>query len=261
MLNFATTDIARWAGEFFWPFLRILALLAAAPGFNATAIPARIKVALAFVIALVISGLIKQSTPLDLSWTAGALAVQQVLVGVAIGFSMQIVLAAIAVAGEFIGVQMGFGIASLFDPQSGFTVPVMSNFFSLTGLVLFLAMNGHLVMLRVLVKSFDAVPIAPGAGIAAGGWRALAAAGSSLFQTGLWLALPVIAVLLAAHAAVAILSRVAPQFNVISVGFSVFMLVGIAASVTLVPFFVPAVSHIIETGALLATRLLNPTAP
>jgi flagellar biosynthetic protein FliR len=189
------------------------------------------------------------------------LAVEQVLVGVAIGFAMQIVLAAMAFAGEFIGVQMGFGIASLFDPQSGFNVPVISNFFSLTGLVLFLCLNGHLVLLGVIFRSFELVPIAANAGIASGGWRSLALAGTALFQMGLWLALPVIAVLLAAHVAIALLSRVAPQFNVISIGFSAFMLVGIAASVAIVPFFVPAVSHMIETGSLLAMRALTGGGP
>ncbi len=260
-MNFATADIARWGGEFFWPFLRIMALLATAPGFNSALIPARLKIALALVIAVVIGGTLKQSSPLELSWAAMLLAAEQVLVGVAIGFAMQIVLAAMGFAGEFIGVQMGFGIASLFDPQSGFSVPVISNFFSLTGLVLFLALNGHLVLLGVLLKSFEVVPIAAGAGIASGGWRVLATAGMSLFQMGLWLALPVIAVLLAAHVAVALLSRVAPQFNVISVGFSVFMLVGIAASVAVVPFFVPAVSNMIETGSLLAMRVLAGGSP
>ena len=256
-MNFAVADISRWGGEFFWPFLRILALLAAAPGFNSALIPARVKVALAMITAVVIGSTLQQSMPLEFSWTTMMLAVEQVLVGIAIGFSMQIVLAAMGFAGEFIGVQMGFGIASLFDPQSGFSVPVISNFFSLTGLVLFLALNGHLVLLGVLFRSFELVPIAAHAGIAAGGWRSLALTGAALFQMGLWLALPVIAVLLAAHVSIALLSRVAPQFNVISVGFSVFILVGIAATVAVVPFFVPAVSRMIETGSLVAMHALT----
>jgi flagellar biosynthetic protein FliR len=164
---------------------------------------------------------------------------------------MQLTLAAMELAGEFIGLQMGFGFASLFDIQSGFQVPVMANFFSLVSLLLFVALNGHLVLLGVLVKSFTIVPIAVGSGITANGWRSLAQAGAMLFQMGFWLALPVIAVLLVTHLAVGFVSRVAPQFNVMSVGFSVFMWVGIAAVVALIPFFVPAVEHIIETGLAL----------
>ena len=169
------------------------------------------------------------------------------------GFAMQLVLAAMAFAGDFVGIQMGFGFASLFDIQSGFSVPVMSNFFSLVGLTLFLTLNGHLVLLGALVKSFEVVPVgARQRRCDMIGWGTLAGAGGVLFEMGVWLALPVIAVLLAAHLAIAIVSRVAPQINVMSVGFSVFLWVGIAATVTLVPYFVPAVEHIIATGLALA---------
>jgi len=251
------SDVARWAGELFWPFLRVLGLLSVAPGFNSPLIPARVKVALALLTAIVLAGGLKQSAPLDVSWDTLLLSVEQVLVGLAIGLAMQLVMTAMALAGEFVGVQMGFGIASLFDPQSGFEVPVMSNFFSLTGSVLFLAMNGHLILLGVLMKSFDAVPIATGMGISGSGWHALAASGAMLFQLGVWLALPVVAVLLAVHLAVALVSRVAPQFNIISVGFAVFLWVGIAATVAVVPLFVPAVQHMIEGGLALAGALLQ----
>ena len=261
MLSVSDADLARWLGQFFWPFLRILALFAAAPGFNSIAIPARAKVGLAFLIAVVVAGTLPQAPPLDLSWSTAMLAVEQVLVGVAIGFAMQLTLAAMSLAGEFVGVQMGFGFASLYDIQSGFSVPVMSNFFGLVALLLFLALNGHLLLLGIVVKSFTVVPIAAGSGITGNGWRSLARAGAVLFQMGVWLALPVIAVLLAAHLAVGFVSRVAPQFNVMSVGFSVFMWVGIAAVVALIPFFVPAVEHIIEAGLALISTVLRSGAP
>lgn len=247
-MTFTSSDIARWLGELFWPFLRTLALFSAAPLFSAVAIPMRVRVAVAFVITIVVAAAIRQPVPLTLSWSTAVLAVQQVLVGLTIGFAMQLTLAAMAFAGDFIGIQMGFGFAGLFDPQSRFQVPVMSNLFSLVGLLLFITLNGHLVLLGVLVKSFAVVPVAAGSGIPPLGWHALAAAGAVLFQMGVWLALPVIAVLLAAHLAVAVVSRVAPQINVMSVGFSLFMWVGLAATVALVPFFAPAVGHMIRAG-------------
>lgn len=257
MLSFTDAQLTQWLGQFFWPFVRILALFAAAPGFNSPSIPVRAKVALAFVVTVAVAGTIKQAAPLDLSWTTAVLVVEQVLVGLAIGFAMQLTLTAMMLAGEFVGIQMGFGFASLFDIQSGFQVPVIANFFSLVGLLLFLALNGHLVLLGVLVKSFAVVPIAAGSGISVEGWHSLARAGALLFQMGVWLALPVIAVLLAAHMAVGFVSRVAPQFNVMSVGFSLFMWVGIAAVIALIPFFVPAVEHIIEAGLALVGAVLH----
>ena len=260
MFSVSDAEIARWAGQFFWPFLRILAVFSAAPAFSSVAIPARAKVALAFVVAVAIGGAVKQSAPLELSWATAVLAVEQVLVGLAIGFAMQLTLAAMGLAGEFVGIQMGFGFAAQFDIQSGYQVPVMANFFSLVALLLFLGLNGHLVLLGVLVKSFAVVPVALGSGIGADGWRSLARAGAVLFQMGVWLALPVIAVLLAVHLAVGFVSRVAPQFNVMSVGFSLFMWVGIAATIALIPFFVPAVEHIIEAGLALAGAVLRGAA-
>jgi flagellar biosynthesis protein FliR len=257
VLSFSDADLTRWLGEFFWPFLRTLALFSSAPLFSAVAIPVRARVAIAFVIAVVLAATVKQSAPLALSWATAMLAVQQVLVGLAIGFAMQLTLSAMGFAGDMIGVQMGFGFAGLFDPQTRFQVPVMSDLFGLVGLLLFVTLNGHLILLGVLVKSFAVVPIAANSGIAAPGWQALAAAGALLFQMGVWLALPVIAVLLTAHLAVAVVSRVAPQINIMSVGFSIFMWIGLAATIALLPFFAPAVEHMIDAGLAAAGAALH----
>ncbi len=262
MLTFTDAQLTQWIGQFFWPFIRILALFGAAPAFNSVSVPVRAKVALAFVVSIAVAGSVHQSAPLDLSWATVMLVVEQVLVGLAIGFAMQLTLTAMTLAGEFVGIQMGFGFAAMFDFQSGFQVPVMANFFSLVALLLFIALNGHLVLLGVLVKSFTVVPIAAGSGISLDGWRSLARAGALLFQMGVWLALPIVAVLLAAHLAVGFVSRVAPQFNVMSVGFSIFMWVGVGAVIAFIPFFVPGVEHIIETGlALIAAVLRGGNSP
>ena len=257
MLSFADADIARWLGGFFWAFLRILALFSTAPLFGSAAIPARAKVALAVAVAWVVGAAIPAPMTPSLSWPALILAVQQVLVGLAIGFAMQLTLAAMGIAGDFIGVQMGFGFAGLLDVQNRFQVPVMADLFSLVGLVLFVTLNGHLLLLGILVKSFQLVPVAPGSGISLAGWQALARSGVVLFQMGMWLALPVIAVILAGHLAVAVVSRVAPQINIMSVGFSIFMGIGLAATIGLVPFLAPAVEHMIAAGLALAGAALH----
>lgn len=257
MLSLGGAEITRWLGQFLWPFLRILALFSVAPGFGSAAIPARAKIAIAFVIAILVAATIGQAAPLALSWAALMLAVQQVLVGLAIGFAMQLALAAMGFAGDFLGVQMGFGFAGLFDVQNRFEVPIVSDLFGLVGVILFLTLNGHLILLGVVVRSFAIVPVAPGSGITGAGWQALVRAGALLFEMGVWLALPVIAVLLAVQLALAVVSRVAPQINVISVGFAVFMWVGIAATIALVPFFAPAVAHMIAAGAAIAGAVLR----
>jgi flagellar biosynthetic protein FliR len=256
VLRIGDAELMRWAGAFFWPFLRTLALFAAAPGFGSSAIPGRVKVALAFVIALLLAATVHPSVPLNLSPAAAILVFEQIAVGLAIGFAMQLALAAAAFAGDLVGVQMGFGFAGLLDIQTRFEVPVIADFFGLLGLLLFLALDGHLLLLGVLAKSFEVVPIAASPGIAAEGWRVLVGAAATLCQMGVWLALPVVAVLLATQAAMALLSRVAPQINLMSVGFSVFMWVGIAVTIAVMPLFAPAVAHMIETGLRTAQAAL-----
>jgi flagellar biosynthetic protein FliR len=254
--TWSEADLVRWAGEFFWPFIRILALFAAAPAFNTATVPVVLKVALAAILALLIGSIVDQPMPLELSWSSLVLVLEQVLVGLALGFSMQLALAAMSFAGDFVGVQMGFGFATLLGIEGNFAVPVISDFFGLVGLVLFLAFNGHLILIGALVKSFTAVPVAVGATISLNGWATLANAGAMLFEMGVFLALPIVAVVLTMHLAVGTLSRAAPQINLMSVGFSLFLWVGIATTITVVPYFVPAVEHMIDAGLLLMKSVI-----
>lgn len=257
MPTFSEADLLRWVGEFYWPFIRTLALFAAAPAFNGATVPVPLKVALAVVLALLVGSIVDQPVPLDLSWRSLVLTIEQILVGIAMGFAMQLALAAMSVAGDFIGVQMGFGFATLLGIEGNFAVPVMSDFFGLIGLVLFLAFNGHLVLIGALVKSFSVVPVAVGASVPISGWAALANAGAMLFEIGVFLALPIVAAILTMHLAVGTLSRAAPQINLMSVGFSLFLWVGIAATIALVPFFAPAVQHMIQDGVVLMSEVVR----
>lgn len=257
MLAVTDADIARWMGELMWPLLRGLALFAVAPAFGSTAVPSTVKVAFGLTVAAIIGGMAGPMAPLDLSWRTAALVVEQILVGLAMGFSMRLALSVMAFAGDLSGLQMGFGFATLFNAQVGVPMPVLADFFDLLGTVLFLAIGGHLLLIAALAKSFQIVPVGPVAGIAAGGWGALAGAGTGLFQLGVMIALPVVAAMLAINVAMAVISRVAPQLNIMSVGFAVFLWAGIAATALLVPFLVPAVEHLVEIGLRLTEAVLR----
>lgn len=261
MPTWSEADLLRWAGEFYWPFVRTLALFAAAPVFNGATIPVPLKVALAAVLALLIATIAGQAVPLDLTWRSLVLTGEQILVGLAIGFAMQLALAAMSLAGDFVGLQMGFGFATLLGVEGNFAVPVMSDFFGLVGLVLFLAFNGHLILIGALVKSFAVVPVAVGSSVPLSGWAALANAGAMLFEIGVFLSLPVVAVVLTMHLAVGTISRAAPQINLMSVGFSVFLWVCIAGTIAIIPFFAPAVEHMIDDGLLLIRAVVGTPAP
>lgn len=261
MPTWSEADLLRWAGEFYWPFIRILALFSTAPAFNGATVPVPLKVAFAAILALLVASILDQPVPLDLTWRSLVLTGEQILVGLAMGFAMQIAMAAMSLAGDFVGVQMGFGFATLLGVEGNFAVPVMADFFGLVGLVLFLAFNGHLVLVSALVKSFAVVPVAVGASVPFSGWAALANAGAMLFEIGVFLSLPVVAVVLTLHLAVGTLSRAAPQINLMSVGFSLFLWAGIAATIALVPFFAPAVEHMIENGVALMGSAVGTPSP
>ncbi|MDE2167720.1 MAG: flagellar biosynthetic protein FliR [Alphaproteobacteria bacterium] len=257
MLAVTDAEIARWLGELVWPLIRGLALFAFAPAFGSSAVPAPVKVALGLAVAAIIGGIAGPMAPLDLSWHTATLVIEQILVGGAIGFAMRLTLSVMAFAGDLSGLQMGFGFATLLNPQVGVPMPALADFFDLLGTVLFLAIGGHLLLIAALVKSFAIVPVSAAAGIVPAGWGALAAAGSALFQLGMVLALPVVAAMLAINIAMAVVSRVAPQLNIMSVGFAVFLWTGIAATALLMPFVAPAVEHLVEVGLRLIETVLR----
>jgi flagellar biosynthetic protein FliR len=248
MLAVTDAEIARWLGMLIWPLFRTLALFAVAPAFSAAVVPNQIKVALALAVAIVIGGLAGPMAPLDLSWRSAVLALEQVLVGLTIGFAMRLALSVMAFAGDLIGLQMGFGFATLLDAQVGVPMPVLADFFDLLGTVLFLAIGGHLLLIAALAKSFAIVPVLPEATLPMLDWRGLAEAGATLFQLGVMLALPVLAAMLAVNVGMAVVSRVAPQLNMMSIGFAVFLWLGLAVVILIIPFVVPAVWHLTEFG-------------
>lgn len=257
MLAVTDAEIARWLGLLMWPLIRGLALFAFAPAFGSSAVPTPVKVALGLAVAAVIGGVVGPMAPLDLSWRTVALVIEQIIIGASIGFAMRVALSVMSFAGDLSGLQMGFGFTTLLNPQVGVPMPVLADFFDLLGTVIFLAIGGHLLLIAALVKSFQIIPVEATAGIAPAGWAALAASGAALFQLGVILALPIVAVLLAINIAMAVVSRVAPQLNIMSVGFAVFLWVGLAATALLMPFIVPAVEHLVEVGLQLIAVALR----
>ena len=181
------------------------------------------------------------------SWHGLLILVQQLLIGVAMGFIMRVVFAAIEAAGEIVGLQMGLGFASFFDPQSAGQTLVLARFFNLLAMLVFLAVNAHLLMLGVLVESFQRLPISPQP-VSAAGFFHLATFGSTVFAVGLQLALPLIAILLMTNLALGILTRSAPQLNIFAIGFPITLGVGLIVLDFTLPYFVPQLEQLIQHG-------------
>ena len=143
-----------WLSPVLWPFLRVLALFTAAPVFSMRAIPVRVRIGLAFFVALCAQAVLPDQPVIDLNGREAAGAVlQQVGVGLALGFAVRLVFAAVELAGEVIGLQMGLNFASFFDPMANAQVSAVARFFGNIAMLLFVVINGHLMLLMAVSRA------------------------------------------------------------------------------------------------------------
>jgi flagellar biosynthesis protein FliR len=235
MISFTQAQLVAWITPLLWPFLRTLAVFTAMPLFNRRGVPARVRVALAGFTAVALQASLPPMPVIDLDSAVAAMVVmQQVLIGLTIGFAVRVVFACVEYAGELIGLQMGLNFAGFFDPVSATQGTVAASLFSTLVAWTFVAMNGHLLIFQALSQSFVAFPVSdqPFAFLTrAMPWRW----GAEIFATGLWIALPLISVLLFVNLVLGFISRVAPTIQVFSVGFPITLSVGLLGLWFLVP--------------------------
>ena len=248
MISFTSAQLDAWIAAFFYPMVRILALLAAAPPFSNAAVPMRIKLILGLAISLALVPALPALPLISPSSGEGMLILgQQMLIGMAMGFAMRLTVAAVDYAGEVIGLQMGLGFATFYDPNNTSQTPVVSEFLSLLGLLVLFSINGHLMIMATLAHSFTVLPIV-GTSLAAGTWSNFAHAGAVIFSSGLILALPVIAALLITNVALGVLTRAAPQLNLFAVGFPITLIAGFVMLILSLSYLAGPLTEMFEYG-------------
>lgn len=246
MISITSAQLDAWLAMLFFPLARILALVASAPVFNNAAMPKRIRLGAGLIITLAIVPALPPMPPVPAgSWVGLAMVVNQIFIGLLLGFTLRIAFAAIDVAGELIGMQMSLSFAVFYDPQNAGQTPVLSELLGLLTTLLFLAMNGHLLALSVLAESFKLLPVSA-TPFATGSLPQLLAWASTIFSAGLLLAMPLITALLIANLAMGVLARVAPQLNIFAVGFPVTLLAGFIVLIFSVPYFGAALETLFD---------------
>ena len=220
MVSFTEAQILEWITPFIWPFLRVLALFTAMPVLGTRTVPARVRIGLAALVAFAAQPSLPAVTPVPLDSP--------------LGFAVRVAFAAIEFAGELVGLQMGLNFAGFFDPISAATATATSRFFGTTIAWLFIVINGHLLVIAALAQSFTAFPVGPEP------FAFLKTAmpfrwGAEIFTTGLWIALPLIAMLLFVNLVLGAISRVAPQINIFAIGFPVTLGVGLLGILLTLP--------------------------
>ena len=235
MLTFSEAQILEWISPLLWPFMRVLALIGSMPVLGQRSVPMRLRVALAFLVAFCARATLPAMPVIALDTPMAFLTVaQQLIIGVSLGFAVRIVFAAIEFAGEIVGLQMGLNFAGFFDPATGGQTTAVSRFYGVAVSWLFIVINGHLLLIAAVVQSFQAFPVGAEPFVFL---RAVQPQvwGAEVFRLGLWIALPMIAMLLFTNLVLGIISRVAQQMNIFAIGFPITVSVGLIGMLLTLP--------------------------
>lgn len=261
MISVTSSQLSAWFALFIFPFTRILALVASAPILGNRQIPARLKIGLSLLLTFIVAPTLAVQPDIEPASAMGLFVlVQQMLVGLAMGFTMRLIFTAVEMSGDIAGMQMGLGFASFYDPQHAGYTPLVAQFLGIVAALAFLAMNGHLAMLSALSESFSVFPISA-AVPSATALHTLATWGGSIFVYALQLSLPLVGALLITNMALGILARSAPQLNIFAVGFPITLAIGFAALALSLPHLLPLLEIITHASMDTAASIVRQLGP
>jgi flagellar biosynthetic protein FliR len=259
-LTLNAADVSLWVGRLWWPMLRVGGFVLAAPIASETVIPRLVKIILSLALAFLMAPLVQ--IPADLSIFSGAgllAAVQEVLIGVAIGMVVQLAFEALIFAGQTISLSMGLGFATLVDPQRGANTTVLGQLFMIMGILTYLAINGHLVLLGTLAQSFQTLPIGA-AHIDKGFLLSVVLWGARVFESGLLIALPAVIALVIVNLALGVVTRAAPQLNLFGIGFTITLLCGFFVLIAGLDGITTGISSLINSALTAVGELVGAPA-
>ncbi|MGB2832403.1 MAG: flagellar biosynthetic protein FliR [Methylotenera sp.] len=247
MISISSQLLQTWIIALLWPLTRVLGFIAVAPIFSHTSIPNQVKLGFGIMLTLMVMPIMPPLPQFEIFSFYGLLIlVEQLIIGLAIGFSMRLVFAAIDVAGQLIGMTMGLGFASFFDPNSHGQSTAISQFLMLLTMLIFLSLDGHLLMVTAVANSFTTMPIALNStGIQP---MKIVTWAETMFSTGLLLSLPAVTALLMTNMALGILTRTAPQLNLFGIGFPITLSMGLLIILLTLPGMLKPIENLIEQG-------------
>jgi len=258
VLSFTDAEIGAWIGSFMWPLFRIMGFMLAAPVLGSNFLPQRVRLILAVALALIVAPALPPMPAVEgVSVSAMLIVAQQVLIGVALGFFLQIVFQIFVLLGQLIAMQMGLGFASMVDPANGINVAILSTFYMMFVTILFVSFDGHLVMIEILVESFELIPVSS-SGFDTGVYYQLISTISWAFSSALLLALPALTALLMTNFAFGIMTRAAPQMNIFALGFPIALMFGLFVIWLCMSYFLDATEAIFAEAFIRMRALMQP---
>jgi flagellar biosynthetic protein FliR len=254
MITLTTGQLETWLSQVFWPFVRIGACFMVAPVFGALIVPARLRIVLAGAIALLIAPLVPSPGIAPFSATGFVITAQQMLIGVALGFCLQILFDSVSMGGQLLANSMGLSFAFNLDPMRGTSTPALGQLYGMLVMLTFLALNGHLVLIEILVDGFRTLPVGT-TGLGPEGLWSVVEWGSQLFAGALAVALPGVTALLIVNIAFGVMSRAAPTLNLFAVGLPVSLVFGLVIVLLGLPSVQSSFMRLLEEGVALLHRL------
>lgn len=227
MPELSTAQLTAWVGQFLWPLFRITALLMFMPLIGAASVPARVRLALALALTMLIAPMITSVPAVEpLSSEALAITAHELAIGITGALLLNIYMAIFTSAGQMMSMQMGLGMAVMVDPVNGVSTPILGQFYQLMSYLMFLGLNGHLVVLELLIESFEFLPIS-GSLQLKDILTELIKLGSWMFASALLISIPAITAMLIVNLTFGVMNRAAPQLNIFSLGFPMSMVCGL----------------------------------
>ncbi len=258
-MTLSLAEIMGWVGTYLWVLIRVAAVLMVAPVFGARGVPKRWRALAAMAFSLVIAPTLPAPPAIDPLSALGILLVaQQIVIGVTMGFVLGMIISAFMMAGEAMSLGMGLGFAQTVDPQNGVSVPLVSQFLTIVVTLLFIALDGPALTVKMLADSFLWLPIAPVGLTAADFWRVVGF-GQAMFVNAVLIALPVIISLLMVNIAMGVITRAAPQLNIFSIGFPATLLIGFFLILVSSPVWLPNLEHFLQQTLQFLSDLLRHT--
>lgn len=256
-MNFQEEELIAYLASFVWPFMRVSSMFISIPVFGVRTVPARLRVMLSLLITFVVMPTLPAMPKVDLfSYEGWMITVQQLVLGVSTGFILQMVFAVMLFAGQAIAYGMGLGFASLVDPATGVQTPVIAQLFVISSSLLFLAVDGHLLLIEMLAQSFTTLPVSTFGMEKAELWR-IVRWSSQIFAGGTLLAMPIIATLLFVNVSFGIASKAAPQLNLFGVGFPITILMGMVLIWIGLATMLETFTEMLHEGFVLISQLLR----
>jgi flagellar biosynthetic protein FliR len=258
-LTLNAADVSMWVSRMWWPVLRVSGFVLTAPAASEAVVPGRVRIVLTLALAFLLAPLVEVPAGLSIFSAAGMLAaVLELLIGVSIGMVVQLTFEALVFAGQSISLTMGLGFATLVDPQRGAQVPVLGQMFMIFGTLIYLSINGHLMLLGALAESFHSLPI--GAHLGQDFLMSVVLWGARVFDTGLLIALPAVIALVIVNLALGVVTRAAPQLNLFGIGFTITLLSGFFVLLSGLDGIMSGISTLINSALTAVSDLVGAPA-